>query len=172
MPTASTGASDQPTGIINTANVNTVAIATDGGAPTDAHFIDMETAIADDNAVTGPLKYLVTSGTKGKLKKTAIESGQTDRVWNRATNMINNLESHVSNQLPSDGTKGTGTALHTAFLGDWTQVILAMWGTFEMLTDPYTGSAAGIIRVVSRQLVDVIVRHPESFCYINDIDIA
>ena len=76
----------------------------------------------------------------------------------------------MSNLLPKDGTKGTGTNLCTALFGRWSDLIIGMWGVLDMMADPYTKSASGDIRVIAFQSFDTNIRHNKSFVKCTDID--
>jgi hypothetical protein len=44
-----------------------------------------------------------------------------------------------------------------------------LWGDgTEILVDPYTGSSAGLVRIVALAFADFQVRHPESFSIMKD----
>ena len=43
-----------------------------------------------------------------------------------------------------------------------------MWGTLDLMVDPYSNSTSGTVRVVALQDVDVAVRHAESFATMVD----
>jgi hypothetical protein len=47
--------------------------------------------------------------------------------------------------------------------------MIGMWGSLDLMVDPYTGSTAGTVRVVALQDVDVAVRNLESFASFVDI---
>ncbi len=52
--------------------------------------------------------------------------------------------------------------------GDWSQVILAEFGSgVDVVVDPYTLALTGLIRVHVARLVDVGVRHGAAFCKIT-----
>jgi len=54
---AGSGSSGQPTGIANTSGINTTTFA--AANPTWAEIVAMESAVANDNALTGSLGYIV-----------------------------------------------------------------------------------------------------------------
>jgi hypothetical protein len=53
--------------------------------------------------------------------------------------------------------------------GNWADLMIGMWGSLDLMVDPYTGSTAGTVRVVALQDVDVAVRNLESFASFVDI---
>ncbi len=50
-------------------------------------------------------------------------------------------------------------------LGDWTQLLIGMWGGIELDADPYgTNFLKGSVTVRVFADIDFGVRHPEAFC--------
>ena len=167
------GASNQPTGVINTNGIGSVAGGTNGLAPAWSHIVDLETEVAIDNADVGALAYLTNAKVRGKLKQTDIGTDTGQMVWqggNRpGEGMTNGYLAAVSNQVPDDLDKGTSTGVCSAILfGNWRDLLIGMWGTLDLLVDPYTGSTSGTVRVVTLQDIDIAVRHAESFAAMLD----
>jgi len=163
------GSSNVPEGILNTTGIGSVAGGTNGLAPTLNHIIDLETAVAVDNADLGNLAYLVNTATRGKLKKTAVESGQTAKVWAGGATPLNEYACGVSNQVPSDLDKGTSTGVCSAIIfGNWNDLVIAQWGGLDMVVDPYTQATNNLVRIVANTYADVGVRHAESFAAMKD----
>jgi hypothetical protein len=136
-------------------------------------MIDLETEVATDNADVGSLAYLTNAKVRGKLKQTEKASDTAQFVWERGTEAgfgeVNGYRAAVSNQVPGDLDKGTSTGVCSAVIfGNWADLIIAMWGTIDILADPYTGSTSGTVRVVALQDADIGVRHAESFAAMQD----
>ena len=74
----------------------------------------------------------------------------------------------LSNHVPSNLTKGSGTNLSAVLFGNWSDLIIAEWGVVDLLIDPYSNSATGAVRVVAFMDCDVAVRHADSFAAIQD----
>lgn len=165
------GASNQPTGILNTAGIGSVAGGADGAAPTYANVVDLETEIAIDNADIGTMAYLSTPGVRGKLKKTEQFSGTNGvPVWTGGKEgEVNGYAAHVSTQVPSDLDKGTSTGVcHAIIFGVWSQLLIGYWGAMEVVVDPYTKKRQGLIEVANFQMVGLAVRHAEAFAAMKD----
>lgn len=163
------GASNQPTGLL-TAITSTVIGGTNGLAPTWQNAIDLETAIATANADVGTMGYLTNAKVRGKLKSTqkfASTNGQP--IWENGDTPINGYRAAITNSVPSNLTKGTSSGVCSAILfGNFADLIIGMWGSLDMMVDPYTGSTAGTVRVVTLQDVDVAIRNVESFSTMVD----
>lgn len=168
------GSANQPTGILSTSGIGSIVGATNGAAPDWDDVVNLWGAVAVDNADFGATGYLVNSNTVSKFMRTAkISSTDSVRIMNEfpgadGMTTLAGARCGVSNQVPADLTKGSGTALSAIIYGNWTDLIIAMWGTLDILVDPYTGGLAGTVRVIAHKDVDVGVRHPESFAAMQD----
>lgn len=163
------GSSNQPRGIINTSGIGSVAGGTDGLAPTWDHIVGLESAVSAANVGTGALGYLTNSKVRGRLKRTQVFSSTNGQAIWGSDNQLNGTRAEVSNQVPSTLTKGSSSGVCSAILyGNWSDLLIGMWGGLDMMVDPYTGSTAGTKRVVALQDVDVTVRYPVSFAAMLD----
>ncbi len=162
------GASNQPTGILNTSGIGDVAGGTNGLAPTFDHLVDLESEVAVDNADMGRLAYLTTPGIRGKLKKTKIDTGSGIFVWGQDATSLNGYNAVVSTQVPSTLTKGSSTDCHAIIYGNWEELILAQWAGIDIVIDPYTRSKESLIVIVANSWWDVAIRHAESFAAMKD----
>lgn len=169
------GGTAEPTGLLNIGGIGSVAGGANGLAPTYAHMVDLESAVANANADVGNLAYLTNTKVRGKLRKTEEFASTNGRpVWTSAAGQrgvgeVLGYEAHTSNAVPSDLTKGTSTGVASAILfGNWADLIVAMWGGLDIMLDPYTGATSGTRRVIALQDVDVNARHPASFAAMKD----
>jgi HK97 family phage major capsid protein len=172
-----TGASNQPRGIANTSGIGSVVGGTNGLALAWTHVLDLERKVAELNAIgnvqnTG---YAINFATRAKLKQVPKASGViSDMVMNdmpadsAGLYSLNGYKTAISSALPSNGTKGTGTALSTLIFGDWSQLFAAVWGALDLMVDPYSLSSVGGLRLVGLMDVDFALRHPQSFATMTD----
>lgn len=169
-----TGASNQPTGILATSGIGDVAGGTNGLAPTWANIIELWSDIANANADFGNMGMLTNSKVIGKLMSTLKSAGVSGYICENFPNEqgitnVGGMRAGVSNQVPSNLVKGTSGAVCSAIInGNWSDLIIGQWGTLDLMVDPYTGSAAGTVRVIALQDVDIAVRHAESFTAMKD----
>lgn len=163
------GASNQPSGLL-TSITPTVIGGANGAAPTWQNMIDLETGIAQANADVGSMAYLTNAKVRGKLKSTQKFTGTNGQpVWDAGNTPINGYRCAVTNSIPSNLTKGTASGIASAMVfGNFSDLIIGMWGSLDLMVDPYTGSTAGTIRVVTLQDVDVAIRNAESFTTMVD----
>ena len=167
---AGTGSSNQPTGILNTNGIGAVAIDTNGGELEWKHIVALETAIAAANADLGDLAYLTNTKVRGQLKTKLKADGVSGYIWQDGETPLNGYRCAVSNQVPSNLTKGSATGKCSPLIfGNWADLIIAHWGVLDVIVDPYTQSTKGAVRITTLQDVDIAVRHAESFAAIKDI---
>ncbi len=164
------GGSNQPYGILNTASVNDITIATDGGALTRNLLVQFETEVATDKALRGRLGWLTTPGVRGFLKSTKVDAGSGIFLMNSDGNDLLGYPLMASTQVPSNLTKGAGTSLHAMIFGNWEELIIAQWGGLDLVVDPYTASKTGQITLVINGWYDIAVKHAASFCICNEIN--
>lgn len=151
-----TGASGQPTGILNTSGVNTVA-AFAAANPTFAEVVGLETAVAEDNALLGSLSYIMPASMYGALK-TVEKASNTAQFVVEPGGTMNGYRAIVSNQATAGN----------LYFGNFNDLLIGMFGGLDIVVDPYTNSTSGTIRVVALQSVDAAVRRAVSFAYGND----
>jgi len=152
------GSSGQPTGIKNTSGINTVDFGTAPDlVPTFAQVVEMETKVAEDNALMGNLAYIMGAAMYGALKTTE-KATNTAQFVVEPGGTINGYRGIVSNQV----------AAGDAYFGNFSDLLVGMFGGLDIVVDPYTASTSGTVRVVALQSCDVAVRHAVSFCLGND----
>ncbi|OGF05532.1 MAG: hypothetical protein A2W00_01730 [Candidatus Eisenbacteria bacterium RBG_16_71_46] len=159
------GAAGQPLGIYNAPDVNAVAMA---GNVSFGELVDMVTAVGEDNAAVGALGYLTTVAMAGKLKQALIAaSAGSDMIWTGPLDdgRIAGFRAAATTQVSKtmSGSSETGGSEHGIIFGNWAEVIIGLFSTLELITDPFRLKKRGIIEVTSFQMADLILRHGESF---------
>ncbi len=150
-----TGSSSQPLGIANHVGINAVNFS--ATQPSYAELVDMETQIALDNADVASMAYVGNAAFRGHAKTTlkfpsaAVAQGGT--IWEQG-NTVNGYRTEITNQIT------TGDV----FMGNFSDLLVAMWGGLQLMVDPYSGSKKGRLRVVVFQDVDFALRRTQSFC--------
>jgi len=152
---AGSGSSGQPTGISNTSGINTTTFA--AANPTWAEIVAMESAVANDNALTGSLGYICRPADFGTLKTTEKATNTAQFVVS-PDNTMNGYNVIRSNQVTSGD----------FYFGNFADLLIGMYGGLDITVDPYALSTSGGVRIVALQTVDVAVRHAVSFCVSND----
>ncbi len=167
------GSSGVPRGIQNLVGVNSVALGENGGAPTWDLVTRMEQEVAADDADADSSLYMVNAKTRGALKRAFIGvAGSSETVWSRVNEgyPVNGRRALVTNQLPSNLTKGASASVCSlAVYGDFSQLLIGFWGALDIMPNPFALAASGGVRVHVYRDADVASRHTEAFCICSDI---
>lgn len=168
-----TGLSNQPRGILNTSGVGSVALGAAGGQPTWGSIVGLIREIEIDNANLGGTAWLTNPQVMSKLMTTPIQSGGTEGnfLLKEPGNSLCGYPFYITNQIPANLTKSTGTNLSALILGNWPQLLIGEWGVFEVLANPYSSNVfpSGSVEVRCMQSIDINIRNPESFAVITDM---
>ena len=142
-----------------------------GAAPTLDNMLDLKAAVAVENADLPNSGFLTNSKVEAVLGKLKDSNGAyhlspfgSDIGWQQ----IASRRLLVSNQVPSNLTKGTGSNLSAILFGHFPDLLIGMFGELEVLTDPYSSFQSGTVAVRALQAVDIAVSHPESFAAMTD----
>ena len=180
------GSAGQPTGIMQTAGIGSVAMGTNGAAITMEKVVDLEAAVMNVNGAVNPgsVAYLSNYKVLAALKKLrAGGSTTTDGPFLFNTDgatigrgptpaNLNGYPLAATNQVPSNLVKGTSGAVCSALLmGDFSQAIVGFWGNGLEITvgedsDDFSKALTSVRGIVT---YDVAVRDPKSFAAILDI---
>jgi HK97 family phage major capsid protein/HK97 family phage prohead protease len=183
------GSSGQPTGIMQTSGIGSVAMGTNGGAITLEKLVDLETEVMIDNGAVNrdAVAYVTNAKVMGALKKLRAGGSTTgdgpflvNSVGNTlgrgpAGTQINGYPIGVTNQVPSNLTKGTSSGVCSAVLmGDFSQAMVGFWGNGLEITvgedqDDFSKALTSVRGIIT---YDVAVRHAESFAAILDVTTA
>ena len=179
------GSSGAPTGIMQTSGIGSVAIGTNGGAVTIEALVDLEEQILIDNGnVSDNMAYVTNAKVLAELKKLRAggsASGDGSFLWNTdpasigrggTPGSVNGYPLAVTNQVPSNLTKGSSSGVCSAILmGDFSQCSVGFWGSGLEITvgeesDDFAKALTSIRGIIT---YDVAVRHAESFADCLDI---
>jgi HK97 family phage major capsid protein len=148
------GSAKMPTGLKYIPGINAVSFAT-AGKPTFKEFVQLETEIAADDADVESMRYLLNARTRGYCKTAQKMDGTADSatIWeNNGT--VNGYQTITTNHVdPND-----------IFFGNFSDMLLGMWGGLDLTVDTTTKCDTGITRLVAFQDFDIAVRNAESFC--------
>ena len=166
------GGTSEPVGIAATSGIGSVVGGTNGAAPDDADIIDLETAVAIDNALDGAVRYFTNAKVRGKLKKTLVAtSTDSAKVWDRRTPEapLNGYAASITNAIRSDLTKGNQSLSSAIFFGNANDFYVGYWGgvSLEMTRDS-TDAKAGQRHLVANTYYDAGLRRAQSFSAMLD----
>lgn len=168
---AGTGSSGQPTGILNASGLTIVPGDTNGAAITWANIQELVGSVDTANALTGALGFASNAKVAKSMRKTLRTTTDTASNFILVGNgQLAGYPLASSQNVPSTGTKGTGTGLSSLVFGDWSSLVIAEWSALDILVNPYgTAYAAGGVDVRAMATIDVNFRHVPAFAAITDI---
>lgn len=145
------GASGQPTGIINTGGIGGVT----GTSIAYAGIVEFQTDVATGNALTDMCGYVTTPAVAGLLKQRVKFPSTASPIWDGKLldANVDGYHGMASNQMPSAN----------ILFGDFGQVIIGEWGVLELEVNPYANFQAGIVGVRALYSIDIGVRIPAAF---------
>ena len=179
------GSSGQPTGIMQTSGIGSVAGGTNGAAITLENIIKLEEEVLVDNAGGDNMGYVTNAKVLSALKQLRAggsAAGNGSFLWNTdlsgigrgaTPGVINGYRVGVSNQVPSNLTKGSTSGECSAVLfGDYSQALVGFWGQgMELAVSDSDGSdfTKALTSVRAITTLDVAVRQASAFAAILDV---
>jgi HK97 family phage major capsid protein len=158
-------------GLRNVTGIGTVVGGGNGLAPAWSHIVDLESACANANAEPDAFSgYLINTKTRGKLKQTQFATN-LPFIWQNGAQPLNGYRAAVSNNVPSNLTKGTSTTVCSAALfgADWSMVTVGLFGAPDVVVDPYTKADTGQVKITLNQFADMAHRQPATTSKIDDL---
>ena len=179
------GSSGQPTGIMQTSGIGSVAGGTNGAAITLENIIKLEEEVLVDNAGGDNMGYVTNAKVLSALKQLRAggsAAGNGSFLWNTdlsgigrgaTPGVVNGYRVGVSNQVPSNLTKGSTSGECSAVLfGDYSQALVGFWGSgMELAVSDSDGSdfTKALTSVRAITTLDVAVRQASAFSAILDV---
>jgi HK97 family phage major capsid protein len=145
------GASGQPTGIINTGGIGSVT----GTSIAYAGIVEFQTDVAGANALAENCAYVTTPSVASLLKQRVKFTSTASPIWEGSVldGNVDGFRAMSSLQVPSAN----------ILFGDFSQVVIGEWGMLEIAMNPYANFAAAITGIRAIQTVDVGIRQAGAF---------
>lgn len=165
------GTGSEMTGLRNVTGIGTVVGGTNGAAPAWSHFVDLESACANANAEPDRFSgYLTNTKVRGKAKQTQMGT-YLPWIWENSATPLNGYRAAVTNNVPSNLTKGTSTTVCSATLfgSDWSDAIIGIFGAPDVTVDPYTKADTGQVKITLNTFADMKTRQAANFAKSDDL---
>lgn len=156
------GGTNEPTGVLATAGIQTANLATLSWANVLAMLQKLDISNVSAANIVASMKV------KAKLQGTLKNAGIAGFLMEGGK--VGDLPAYFSNQVAEKtGAPNTGKLI----AGDWSQVMLGIWSEVDILVNPFAETAynKGNVLVRAMSTVGIAVRHPEAFVYAEDITI-
>ena len=148
------GTAPNPTGISNTTGVNVLA-TTGSSTMTYAEALDALGKLEEDNVPSGNAAFICHPTDYATLAATVVDSGSGRFVVENGAILGRRV---VQSTLATAG---------TVILGDYSHLIVAMFGGTDLIVDPYSSATSATVKITTHNFADVGVRHPVAFCKIT-----
>ena len=164
-------AANEPLGLLNDGGLEVLSAGTNGAAPTWAHLAELESAVTNRTETMQRPGWLLPPLLRKKLRTTA--RGTNLDVIMPGTTLLD-VPAYVTKQLPTNLTKGTGTALTPLVFGDLAELVVGFWGPagVDLLVDGVTRANQGQVRIIARVEVGYIARTIGAFSAYKDLNPA
>jgi HK97 family phage major capsid protein len=151
------GASGEPTGIINTAGIGSVS----GTSMAYAGILEFQTDVATANIMPNQGGYVTTPAVAALLMQRVKFTSTASPLWEGSVfdGTMSGYPAMSSNQMQAA----------TMLYGDWDQVVIGEWGVLQVEVNPYANFQAGIIGVRALVSVDVGLRYAAAFSLATSI---
>lgn len=134
------GDNNTPEGIFNGATAATIDFS---------NMVEMEKAL-EEAKLFGDYKFIASPAAKAKMKTTTISGQKSD------LRML--MEGNEVNGYP---VLTTGNCAGLAF-GKWDELVIAQWGSLDIIIDPYTQAKKNAVRIVVNAFFDAKPRRAEA----------
>ena len=124
-----TGTNSQPLGILNTTGISSVVGGTNGAAADLDDFVDLKKAVAVDNADLPSCSFVTNSKVEGAISKLKDSNGDyilSPYGTELGKQQILSRRLLISNNVPSNLAKGSGSSLSAIIYGNWSDLVISM----------------------------------------------
>jgi HK97 family phage major capsid protein len=166
-------ASNQPLGALQYPGTTSYTLSADsgnGGAPSYLDLVAMEELLGNANADTradAKLGLCTSPNGRSKLRRTdssAAVSGTSGQwCWPQLFNTVLGHPAQATTNVPSNFTKGSGTALTAMIFADWSNLIVNLFSAVDLLVNPYTITSLGYYSIYAYQEADVQIARGGGF---------
>jgi HK97 family phage major capsid protein len=145
-----TGADGQPTGLLIDADVPEVTFTP---SITAATALDLEKTVFDNHGERDPagLGWLADTATKQSLRGLPVSASVAHPVWSAGTALGHRAE--------ASGWAPAGTLL----FGAWGGLVILQTGRIEVLMNPFSRDAEGLVRATVNTYFDLVAANPSNF---------
>lgn len=159
------GVDPEPKGVRNQTGVTLYAPGANGDALTWDVLLQLSRNVCGANAV--PNAFVMTPGaaiTLASLKEA------TTNAYLQPPDLIKNFPRYTTTSIPSNITKGTGTALTEVYHGDFKQLLIGLRTALSLQTLHELYRVTGQVGIIARFRADVGVEHGPAFSVATHVD--
>jgi HK97 family phage major capsid protein len=151
-----TGANDQPTGLLATSGLGSYAWQV--GSAAWVNIVDQVAVLRAANSDLNKAAWLTDHTVRADWKKTPVVSGASNMIIERGFKPRQAMVDDLPFLDHTDVTTGK------VALGDFSSLMVALWGGIQLTYDPFSLKKSGQIELYAETYADVGVRQPADFC--------
>lgn len=152
------GTSNEPKGLLNVSGIAAPSLATNLSW---SGILGIKKSIKKANALRPNMKWCQSADVEAVLMSTPKVNAQPIYLMDENGNMAG-YPSETTNQVPDQ----------VLIFGDWSELYLLFWGVDELLVNPYSQGAKGMIELNIFTMFDVLVRQTAAFAIADDVPIG
>jgi hypothetical protein len=159
------GASGEPAGVVSQASSYSIQETAVDAAASWSAFRSAVVRFMTDNAASAPdsVRLAIRPEVWDNLDGTLYDSGSGLSEWDKLTRAIpagNIAMTNNALQAPT-GSPAESKALLTTNAGGEAPMIMATWGSIDLIRDPYSNAASGGVLLTALVTADVTITRPE-----------
>lgn len=150
------GIAGEPQGVTNTSGVSSVTF---GGAATWTKILQFESKIAQANGDDTLVSFVGHPSVREKWRSVQrFSSAGNATLWNSDDDHVGTHPAYVTTNLGAT----------QILAGDFTKMLIGLWGAARVTIDPYTNMQAEKIEITVTQMADIGAIWPLVFCVPTD----
>lgn len=142
------GVGGEPLGVLNTSGIGAVDLT---GGLDWAKVVELETDCSEANADANTSAYVMRPTMRGTMKTTEKAANTGQFIWQG--NEVNGYKAAVTTEMEAN----------QILFGDFSQVMVGMWGALDVTPDKATKAASGGLVMRLFQDADIAIRHAQAF---------
>jgi len=155
-----------PLGILTMSGTTIVSLGTNGAVITYDSVLELEQKLFEANVNKESIKFLISPKMQRVLKKTKMDDGSGLMVLDK--DGLLGYKYEVSNYVPNNLTKGTGTNLTAILAGDFSSVMVGQWGGINIVVDNLTKAEDGETSLKINSYWDIDFERLTDFAIVKD----
>jgi HK97 family phage major capsid protein len=154
-----------PIGILQMSGVGSVGYDPTSGQTERQTFLALQDAVASTDAPMSAPGVIMSSSMRSRLMGLSVDPGSGVFVATETNDpdavRIAGIRAVVSNNVPRN--LGVGTNEHAIFFADWSELIVALWSSVDVMPDQVTLGDSGGLVLRAFQDIDIAAKHETSF---------
>lgn len=163
--------SGQPQGLLTNGGLTLKAMGTNGAPLNWNALVDIRKTVAKKDYPLDRLKIASTYDVEGALASTLKfpTTSTSPAILSEFGGRVANFPFIPTNAIRSDYTKGSGSNLSGFVIGDFSELLVANWGSLTLVKDEKHDISTGTIAIASYMTMGTLVRRPDAFVISQDV---